>query len=1206
MFKYSSHHRLLKILLIATTCHQASLLCESEAFQEFETPFENHASWQYPEGLSSEQIHSMIYPDDSLDNSSSIPYYHFTHDTPSLLEPKDGQWPVYTRNEWEDTSVPQPSLSSEEAFTTPSFDTQPSTHIYTFPTSPAFQSQPEKETQKESVKQHFITFDPNVKGTLQKKEPLLTQEGQAKSYPFTSDNQENNLENNSSLSSATPLQPQVGKSKNETDPLPKDNELNRLPKQEDKIKFSAKRATPPAERLEKALTQPEEVIGKATSTPSLTTILDNKEASALFEDKEGGLPSNIDQQHTQSAASSLEEKSIPPNEENEIAQLSTPATIQTLNDSVVQQKEDQRQTTSPGPTVITPTTNVQADIQPTSKRGSKEISINFNNVAMIEYIRFISRLSNKNFVFDDEDLQFSVTIVSEEPTTVDNLMTALLQELRIRDLSLIEQGNNIIIHRNPRVRSPARIVAEDNKIVTSSESELVTRVFRLNTLDPQKASEIIRPLISEDALIEVLRDTNNLIITDLVTNVNKVAQLISTLDAPNSGVTIGQYVVRNAFVDSLVDLANKILQPIAQGNPFVLVPHSVSNSIFIVSNSFIVEKALAILQNLDLNEGRTKILSLETLQPAYENLTPAYPSSTSPSSAPGLTNGRPGGFPPEAPGSFSGGGVGQAGGIGAGGVNGGPNRIGPGGTQGGFGPGEFWPAGGGSNEFGSGGIGRGFGPNGMYPNLEAVPDSFPFGGLSTEGRLTPPQMMGQNPSFNPGGIGTEGRPSAIFDENRTFSPGGIGTASRWAHELPVGHIERTLFFIYKLRYRKGDNIEIALRKIANSLQLMNTANADLISAINSSQWIESSNALIFTGTATALEKVRELILEVDVPLRQVFIEMLILDTTIRDSLTYSVDWINRFGGGTTTGEEGFVNSTPGAGIASTDNFLVSSEKIFSTGSVAAPAAASPLPVATGFMNSAGFVAGVIGTHLTHNGTRFSSIGALVRAIHNDIKADIILNPKIITEDNNPAEIFVGSTDRYKTQSITNDLGSLVTNNFQFIDVGTTLRVTPLIGNNGIITLEIVQETTSEAPTANTGGNNQDYNLIEVLTKTRTVTKIHVPNGFFVVLSGMIKDNQIRSYSRIPCLGGIPLVGCIGKTQTNADSKRNLMLFIRPLIIETDEEYEDVTRRQQDVYRQKSKFRRSWNYEIDEALNFGNIKPTDPDDMDCSINERQQR
>jgi len=474
------------------------------------------------------------------------------------------------------------------------------------------------------------------------------------------------------------------------------------------------------------------------------------------------------------------------------------------------------------------------------------------------------------------------------------------------------------------------------------------------------------------------------------------------------------------------------------------------------------------------------------------------------------------------------------------------------------------------------GIGVGVPPN---------PPLYPFEGIGIQG--APPNLA------------FEGR-SAIYDERRDLLPGGIGRVSRWANELPVGHIERTLFFIYKLRYRKGDNIEIALRKIAASLQMTGRSNADLVAAINSSQWIESSNALIFTGTATSLEKLRELILEIDVPLRQVFIEMLILDTTVTDSLNYSVDWINRFGGGTTTGEQGFLDQLPGAG-GGTDSFLLGNETILPGQVPCGGGLACPLPVATGFLNSAGFAAGVIGSHITHGGTRFSSIGALVKAIHTDSKIDILLNPRIITEDNNPAEIFVGGVDRYKTQSITNDIGELVTNNFQFIDVGTQLRVTPLIGNNGIITLEVVQETTNGAPGANdpTLATNQNVNLVQVLTKTRTVTKIHVPDGFFVILSGMVQDTETRSTSQIPCLGGIPIIGTIGKSQLNSDNKRCLMLFIRPMIISTDDEYEDITRRQQDVHREKTKFRRSWNYEIDEALNFMSIKPTDRDEIGCS-------
>lgn len=702
--------------------------------------------------------------------------------------------------------------------------------------------------------------------------------------------------------------------------------------------------------------------------------------------------------------------------------------------------------------------------------GKKEISINFNNVLMIEYIRFISKITNKNFIFDEADLQFNVTIVSEEPTTVENLMAALLQELRIRNLSLLEQGNNIIIHRNPRVRGPSQIVSDGTSQIPI-QNELVTRVFRLNTLDPSRASEIIRPLLSDDALIEVLGATNNLIITDLASSVNKIAQLIGTLDAPNSGVTIGQYVVRNTFVDSLAILGERILQPIAQGNPFVLIPHPGTNSIYVVSNPFIVERTLAILENLDINEGRTKIFDLENLQLRDEEQRRA---------AEATARARAGG------------------------------------------------------QFGTGAEG-------------------PFG-------------------IGGGGVGLPGG----------LLPGVLSSAPQWTEELPAGHIERTLFYIHKLKYRMGDQIEIALRKIADSLQLAGTTNADLISTINSIQWLESSNSLIFTGTTGALDRIRELIDEIDTPLREVFIEMLILDTTISDSLRYGVEWATRFGGGSTVGAQAFLNdpnSPVNGGLDSTG---------------LGTAVANPGILA----RTEGYHLGVIGRHITHNGLHFATLGALVTAVHTDTRTHIVLNPKIIAEDNHTAEIFVGETARYKTQSISNDFGTVLTNNFQFIDIGTTLRVTPLIGNNDIITLDIVQEVTNALPQANaiSSAAEANINLVPVLTKSRTVTKVHMPNGFFVILSGMIQGQESVSNNRIPCLGGIPILGAANKFKTNSDDKRNLLIFMRPLIVDSELEYEELTRRHQDIMREQNKFRRSWNYEIDEALDFANIKCNPPENL----------
>jgi type III secretion protein C len=226
-------------------------------------------------------------------------------------------------------------------------------------------------------------------------------------------------------------------------------------------------------------------------------------------------------------------------------------------------------------------------------------------------------------------------------------------------------------------------------------------------------------------------------------------------------------------------------------------------------------------------------------------------------------------------------------------------------------------------------------------------------------------------------------------------------------------------------------------------------------------------------------------------------------------------------------------------------------------------------------------------------------------LHNNSRVNIIINPKILTEDNFPAEIFVGETDRFKTQSVSNDQGNIITNNFSFIDVGARLRVTPQIGNNDVVTLTIEQDITNSAAGTGipviTSGNavNVDINLVPVLTKTTTVTRVHVPNKFFLILSGQIFDDNRRARNQVPCLGGIPILGAGFSRRLNSDNKRNLMTFIRPIIVDTEEEMTDLTRREQHIFQEKSKFRRRWNYEIEEALDLFNIKHTDPDER-CSI------
>lgn len=758
--------------------------------------------------------------------------------------------------------------------------------------------------------------------------------------------------------------------------------------------------------------------------------------------------------------------------------------------------------------------------------ATKTILINFNNVSITEYIRFVSRISSRNFVFDENDLQFTVTIVSEEPTTIENIMTALLQELRIHGLDLLDDGSNLIIHKNPAMGSLSTVVTGEGEPDKFIHAQIITQVFRLNTVEADKAAAILKPMLSDKALIEVLKETNQLIITDLVANIREIIRLLKSIDAPQSGLVIGQYVVRNGFAEPLVELAKKIMQPIAADQPLNFVAHGGANSIFIVSNPYLVERTLSVLQYLDQTQGTTQILNPKEMRfgvPSAEGAQGQWRLNENgewefvPAGGAGLKNL---GQPPQ-----------------------GQWVVDPQGNW------YFQPG-------AAAGGGAGLqGPNG-------APINGPLGGWM----------------LNPQGVW-------VFQlaHGESISPQRLVRAGAFASELPPGHIERTKFYIHKLKYRNGDQIATSLSKIGLSLQQSGASNVDLISTINSVQWLESSNSLVFTGPPDALAKVEELVLEIDTPLRQVFLEMLIISMSLDDSLTFSINPGARFGGGNSAGSEAFLS-----GATTLPQALDTTAIGF-------------IPDASGMARVEGFDLGVIGRTITHNGTEFASLGILVRALHTKTRMNIIMNPKILTEDNNPAEIFVGENTQFPTQSIANDRGSIVTQNFEFRDVGTRLKVTPLISSDGMITLDIQEEVSAIISGGTSQINNLSNQVIGPTTSVnRTTTKVHLPNGYFLVLSGMLQDTQTRTRKQMPCLGGAPLLGALFSDKLTDDAKANLMIFIRPMIIDTQEEMDWLTKHEQDIYRVKCRRPDSWKFETTEALDFLNLIDTDNSDgeEDC--------
>lgn len=364
------------------------------------------------------------------------------------------------------------------------------------------------------------------------------------------------------------------------------------------------------------------------------------------------------------------------------------------------------------------------------------------------------------------------------------------------------------------------------------------------------------------------------------------------------------------------------------------------------------------------------------------------------------------------------------------------------------------------------------------------------------------------------------------------------------------------FFVYKLQYHEGPEIEESLKKIANDLKNQPDAPVRLINAIQSLQWVRATNSLLFSSDPTTLEKLNRLVSSLDAPLRQVFIEVLVIETDLRKSMEFGLQWA---GGGQLQSKLGFGGGSFAPHSQAPNSFASTMQGINATNT---PTGLGQIPTLPGFD------LGVIGDIITHGGKSYFSLGSLVSALQVDKNSTIVLNQKIITQDNKNSTIFVGDNIPF-TGSVVQTVGQSqqTTANIEYRDIGVSLSITPRLGDDDVITLNLNEEIT-EAIGNDLMNSNAHVNGIRT-TKTNMSTHVHVPDKHFLVLSGMIRNTKMQQKAGIPCLGGLPFIGAaFSKTQQN-DEKRNVIIFVRPHIIRSMYDYQRLTQQQEEVAREQA-------------------------------------
>jgi general secretion pathway protein D len=287
-----------------------------------------------------------------------------------------------------------------------------------------------------------------------------------------------------------------------------------------------------------------------------------------------------------------------------------------------------------------------------------------------------------------------------------------------------------------------------------------------------------------------------------------------------------------------------------------------------------------------------------------------------------------------------------------------------------------------------------------------------------------------------------------------------------------------------------------------------------------------NNALLVLASPADYETIQIALKQLDVPRRQVKVEVLVAEVSLTDNLKFGIEW--------------FIKSRPGV-VGALRNTVA-------TGATGGnPATNATLPqvptLPAGTMDVRSVVPQSLGLQLID--VVGGDVRAVLQALGTDGKSQTLSTPNVTVLDNEKASINVGSQISVNTGSSSGTGGQTITTN-SYVSTGVILEVTPRINAGGRVTLDINQEVSTPGDTPANGGNPP-------ITTRKAKTVVNVASGETMVLAGLISNTSGSGSSGVPLLSKIPILGGLFGTQSMNKNRTELVILITPVVINNSDD-----------------------------------------------------
>jgi general secretion pathway protein D len=290
----------------------------------------------------------------------------------------------------------------------------------------------------------------------------------------------------------------------------------------------------------------------------------------------------------------------------------------------------------------------------------------------------------------------------------------------------------------------------------------------------------------------------------------------------------------------------------------------------------------------------------------------------------------------------------------------------------------------------------------------------------------------------------------------------------------------------------------------------------------------ATNSLIIAASKVDYEKIKALLGQLDVKRRQVLVEATLLEVSVDNTLRTSAEFLTSTGG-----SDGgvFAQSRFAGENASLGSLFSNPSRLQGFTLAAASAGSLKLP----------------------GGLTIPTQSFLVSAAAANNNVNVLSAPTILATDNEEAQIVVGQNVPFLASTSTNQAN--LNNTFNQVDrqdVGITLRITPQISSRDYVTLQIFTEVSAIVlSTVNSP-------LGPTTNKRQSETTIISKDGQMIVTGGLISDDVSETDEGVPFLKEIPILGQAFKSNSQARSQKNLLIFLTPRIVKDQFDARDTT------------------------------------------------